>query len=153
MIALADCAVTVSDAQQAARWWSEKLGFRVHTVGEAGGHAVLVAPPGDRFVLHLCQGFAPVEPGNTGVAFVTDEIDSLVARMRAGGVEFPEALTKQSWGSMAKFADPDGNIYWLLEAPASFIRAETRAVPARSTGARRRPKAKRTPARRARAGK
>jgi predicted enzyme related to lactoylglutathione lyase len=124
MIALADVAVTVKDAKASAEWWQQKLGFGTHTVGRPGGHAIMVAPPGDRFVLHLCQGFAPPDPGNSGIAFVTDEIESLVARMLAGGVVFPEPLTKQSWGSMAKFEDPDGNVFWLLEAPTAFIRSE-----------------------------
>lgn len=149
MISLADCAVTVSDSKAAAQWWTEKLGFAVHTVGNSD-HAVMVAPPGDRFVLHLCQGFEPVEPGNTGIAFVTDELEELVARMVAQGVPFPEPLRKESWGGMAKFADPDGNVYWLLGAPRDFIRREAhltagpggrpRAGPRRSVRARVRPR-------------
>lgn len=132
MIALADCAVVVTDAKESARWWNEKLGFGVHTVGN-GEHAVMVAPPGDRFVLHLCAGIESVSPGNTGIAFMTDDIEALVERMRAGGVEFPEPLKRQSWGAMAKFADPDGNIYWLLEAPAAFVRREAnRKAPSRT---------------------
>jgi catechol 2,3-dioxygenase-like lactoylglutathione lyase family enzyme len=123
MIALADCAVAVSNANEAGRWWNEKLGFAVHTVG-SGGHAVVVAPPGDRFILHLCEGLEPVEPGNTGIAFVTDDLEQLVLKMTASGVAFPEPLKKESWGGMAKFADPDGNVYWLLGAPTSFIRTE-----------------------------
>ncbi len=125
MIAIADCAVTVTDARASARWWQEKLGFDVHTVGGGeGGHALMVAPPDDRFVLHLCEGFEPVAPGNTGIAFMTDEIEALVGRMQAAGVEFPEPLRVESWGGMAKFADPDGNVFWLLGAPAEFVRGE-----------------------------
>lgn len=137
MIALADCAVTVTNASEAARWWKETLGFAIHTVGGTG-HAVLVAPPGDRFVLHLCEGFAPVEPGNTGIAFMTDEIDELVRRMTEAGVQFPEPLKKETWGGTAKFADPDGNIYWLVGASGAFVRQEARrtAGDARSEGRR-----------------
>ena len=125
MLALADCAVVVKDAAEAARWWNEKLGFAVHTVGN-GGHAVMVAPPGDRFVLHLCEGFEAVQPGNSGIAFVTDDLEGMVTRMTASGVDFPEPMRKESWGGMAKFLDPDGNIYWLMGAPTAFIRTETR---------------------------
>jgi predicted enzyme related to lactoylglutathione lyase len=121
MIAIADVAVVVSDAKASAKWWEENLGFSSYTIGGTG-HATLVAPPGDRFVLHLCEGFAPLEPGNTGIAFVTDEMDAMVARMAQGGVEFPEPPKKEKWGAMAKFADPDGNIFWLLEAPTSMVR-------------------------------
>ena len=124
MISLADVAVPVTNAKTSAEWWQQKLGFEVHTVGKPGGHAIMVAPPGDRFILHLCEGFAPAEPGNSGIAFVTNEIDRLVQRMQAGGVKFTEPLSKESWGSMAKFEDPDGNVFWLLEAPAAFIRTE-----------------------------
>jgi len=124
MIALADCSIAVSDAKAAAVWWNEKLGFAVHWVGQ-GDHALMVAPPGDRFVLHLCEGFEPVQPGNSGVAFVTDDLEGMVRRMEGAGVRFSEPLQKEAWGGMAKFEDPDGNVYWLLGAPASFIRKET----------------------------
>jgi len=120
MIALADVAVVVSNAKTSSEWWQKNLGFATYSVGK-GGHALMVAPPGDRFVLHLCEGFAPLEPGDTGIAFVTDEIDPLVARMLKGSVKFPQPLTKESWGSMAKFADPDGNIFWLFEMPTSMV--------------------------------
>ncbi len=122
MLAIADVAVVVSNARTSARWWEKNLGFAKFTVGGAG-HAILVAPPGDRFVLHLCEGFAPVEPGDTGIAFVTDEIDAVVARMAEGAVKFPEPLKKEAWGRTAKFADPDGNIFWLLEAPSAMVLA------------------------------
>jgi len=125
MLAIADVAVMVRSAQESARWWTEKVGFEVHTIGPPGGHAVMVAPPGDRFVLHLCEGFAPLEPGNTGIAFVTDEIEALVARMEAAGVVFSEPLRTQGLGGTAKFADPDGNIFWLIGAPTKFIREQS----------------------------
>lgn len=148
MLALADFAVVVKDAQASADWWKEKLGFRSFTIG-GSGHAILVAPPGERFLLHLCEEFAPLEPGNTGIAFMTDEIEPLVERMTAGGVEFPDPLAREKWGSSAKFADPDGNIFWLLEAPTKMIRdsVRARAAPdrkARSARKSKSPKRRRT---------
>jgi catechol 2,3-dioxygenase-like lactoylglutathione lyase family enzyme len=124
MLAFADFAVTVKDAQASADWWAHKLGFESHTIGPPGGHAVLVAPPGERFLLHLCEGIEPPEPGNTGIAFMTDEIEAQVRRMEAEGVIFIEPLRVENWGGSAKFADPDGNVFWLIGAPASFIRTE-----------------------------
>jgi catechol 2,3-dioxygenase-like lactoylglutathione lyase family enzyme len=126
MIAVADVAVPVSNAREAAEWWQSKLGFAVHTVGQPGGHAIMVAPPGDRFILHLCEGFEPVDAGNTGIAFMTDEIEEQVRRMQSGGVRFTEPFHKEAWGGMAKFADPDGNVFWLLGAPKEFIEEESR---------------------------
>ena len=125
MLALADVAVVVSDAERSARWWVERVGLRSFTLG-GSGHAVLVAPPGDRFVLHLCQGIAPVEPGDTGIAFVTDEIDAMIARMVRRGVQFTVPLRKEPWGAVAKFADPDGNVFWILGAPTALVRSTLR---------------------------
>jgi len=143
MLALADFAVTVSNAKASADWWQRKLGFGVHTIDGASGHAVMIAPPGDRFLLHLCEGFEPVEAGNTGIAFVTDDIERQVRRMESEGVVFTQPLQVQSWGGSAKFADPDGNVFWLLGAPAKFIRAQTRlrARPTPVRAASRRPRA------------
>jgi uncharacterized glyoxalase superfamily protein PhnB len=129
MLALADVAVVVSNAKASAQWWEEKVGF-VSTRVHGSDHAIMIASPGDRFVLHLCEGFAPLEPGDSGIAFVTDAIEPLVAQMMEGGVQFPEPLKKEKWGSMAKFADPDGNIFWLLEVPTAMVR-ETLASRAR----------------------
>jgi catechol 2,3-dioxygenase-like lactoylglutathione lyase family enzyme len=135
MLALADVAVVVSDAKASAKWWVKNLGFSTYTIGGAG-HAILVAPPGERFVLHLCEGFAPPEPGNSGIAFVTDEIDALVARMAKAGVNFPEPLKEEEWGRAAKFADPDGNIFWLLEVPTTMVKATLNSrAPARRPAA------------------
>ncbi|MGI0131875.1 MAG: VOC family protein [Thermoplasmata archaeon] len=140
MIAIADVAVVVSDARASARWWRTRLGFATHTIG-GSGHAVLVAPPGERFVLHLCEGFSALEPGNSGIAFVTDEIDALVARMRRAGVTFPQPLHEEGWGRSAKFADPDGNVFGLLGVPAPFVQRTLRltATPRRKPSERPRP--------------
>ncbi len=121
LIAIADVAAVVSSAKASAKWWMKNLGFSSYTVG-GEGHAILVVPTGDRFLLHLCEGFAPLEPGDTGIAFVTDEMDAPVARMIDAGVKFPEPPKKEEGGIMAKFADPDGNIFWLLGAPTPLVR-------------------------------
>ncbi|HXQ95117.1 MAG TPA: VOC family protein [Thermoplasmata archaeon] len=139
MIALTDVAVVVSNAKASASWWKKNLGFSTYTFGGAG-HAVLVAPPGERYVIHMCEGFAPVEPGNTGIAFATDTMDDLVARMKRGGVRFPEPVQREEWGRRAKFADPDGNIFWLIEVPTPMVRAILRSrapLPKRKTARRR----------------
>lgn len=151
MLALADVAVVVSDAKRTAKWWEEALGFVTHTMG-GSGHAVLVAPPGERFVLHLCEGFAPLEPGDTGIAFVTDRIEENCRTMTALGVSFPEPLHREKWGAMAKFADPDGNVFWLLGVPTAMVRQTlTSRAKARTPRGRSAPRAR--PRRRPRASR
>ena len=151
MIALADVAVTVTDARASAAWWEAKLGFVRHTVDGPSGHAVMIAPPGDRFVLHLCAGIAPVEAGNSGIAFVTDEIERWVERLTAAGVAFAEPYRATQWGGSAKFIDPDGNIFWLIGAPRAFVRQEARRrAPTPRPGRPRPSKPRASPARRRR---
>lgn len=152
MLALADVAVTVKDAKASAAWWKEKLGFESFTIGPPNGHALMIAPPGERFVLHLCEGFADVEPGNTGIAFVTDALEERVQKMVDRGVEFPEPYTPTDWGGSAKFADPDGNVFWMLGAPTRFIQTELkRRAPDRTARPASRPvRRRRAPARRPR---
>ncbi|MCI4367574.1 MAG: VOC family protein, partial [Thermoplasmata archaeon] len=113
------------DAKRSAEWWARHFGFTSVTIG-ASGHAVMVAPPGDRFVLHLCEGFAPLEPGDTGIAFVTDELRALADRTMRAGVVFPVPPRPEEGSRMAKFADPDGNVFWLLNVPSAVVRS-TRA--------------------------
>jgi predicted enzyme related to lactoylglutathione lyase len=141
MLRLADFAVTVKDAKKTANWWEEKLGFEAHTIGPPGGHSIMVAPPGERFLIHLCEGFESLEPGNTGIAFMTDQIEGQVRSMKAAGVQFTQPLKMESWGGSAKFADPDGNIFWLLGGPTEFVRQESTRLAAE----RRLPKKKARP--------
>ena len=120
MMKFADVAVSVSDAKAAAAWWQTSVGFRSSTIA-GNEHAIVVAPPGDRFLLHLCEAYEPVEPGNTGIAFLTDDLEAEVARMQANGVRFEERATEGYEAGMAKFHDSDGNIFWLIGAPRQAI--------------------------------
>jgi len=91
-----------------------------------GGHAVMVAPPGERFLLHLCEGIEEAALGSTGIAFVTDDLEGEARRLLSGGAQFTEPLKVEPRGGMAKFADPDGNVFWLLGARSSFVRQRIR---------------------------
>jgi len=110
-----DVAVVISDAQVAKKWYVEKLGFKV--VLERG-HVVLVSPnvKGDSIVLHLCAGFAPVEPGNTGIGFTADDFDKTCEEFIARGVMFSAPPTNEDGFKSAKFLDLDGNEFWLFES-------------------------------------
>ncbi|MEM2905163.1 MAG: VOC family protein [Candidatus Bathyarchaeia archaeon] len=112
MLELATVAVVVSPPpQKAAEWYRDKLGFEVR--GEAEGHWVVVAPKGSKTGIHLCESDT-LEPGNTGILFLTSDIEAAVKELKARGVKFTQELTKESWGTYAMFADPYGNEYWLM---------------------------------------
>jgi predicted enzyme related to lactoylglutathione lyase len=64
--------------------------------------------------IHLCQSDRyPVDPGNSGIAFYCDDIDTVYQKLKSRGVKFSKELTKAPWGSFAMLQDPDGNKIWL----------------------------------------
>ncbi len=107
--------VVVLDAQESATWFREKLGWEA--VGDPGEHWVVAYPEGrgDGAHLHLCAGFYPLEPGNSGIAFATPDLQTAYEGMHEKGVEFTQEPTKEDWGFYAMFKDPDGNEFWLFE--------------------------------------
>jgi predicted enzyme related to lactoylglutathione lyase len=100
-------AIMVSDAEKAAAWYKENLGFET----SAEDHWVTAAPKGSSWKLHLCEG--ELEPGNTGIGFYTDDLQQTVADLKKKGVTFAMDYTKSEWGEVAQFTDPDGNIIWI----------------------------------------
>jgi lactoylglutathione lyase len=103
-------AVVVSNRSKAAEWYKEKLGFAVR---EEDYHWTAVWPLGQCTGLHLCE-MTPLEPGNTGIIFLSDDLQKSVDQLKSKGVEFTQELKKESWGTYAMFKDPDGNEFWLM---------------------------------------
>lgn len=104
-------AVVVRDEKKAAKWYKEKLGFRVVTTWP---HWHTVASRGGNVHLHLCPD-APPEKGNTGIAFTTRDCAREEKRLRAKRVKITEPTTKEDWGAYFMFKDPDGNEFWVVE--------------------------------------
>jgi catechol 2,3-dioxygenase-like lactoylglutathione lyase family enzyme len=102
-------AVMVTDANKSAEWFQEKLGFET----SVKGHWVTVWPTGSQWKLHLCQG--KPEPGNTGIAFYSQDVEKTAAELKQLGVKFSMDVTKRGTSSMGMFEDPDGNIFWLRQ--------------------------------------
>ena len=102
--------VIVSDLDEAIPWYQEKLGFEVR---ESDGHWVTVAPRGWASEIHLCK-MDELEPGNTGILFLTDNLDDSCRELKEKGVEFTQEPSKKTGGTIAKFKDLNGNIFWLM---------------------------------------
>ena len=52
----------------------------------------------------------------TGIGFTTDNIYKLQEQLLAKGVRFKEKAEAQGWGGiMARFFDPDDNVYSLVQ--------------------------------------
>ena len=101
-------AVMVSDAKKSAAWYKEKLGFEVSLEDD---HWITTWQKGANWKLHLCQG--TLEPGNTGICFYSNEVQKVVNDLKSKGVKFSQDYTRRDWGEIAKFDDPDGNVFWL----------------------------------------
>jgi catechol 2,3-dioxygenase-like lactoylglutathione lyase family enzyme len=113
-----DVAVVVSDAQKAKEWYVDKLGFKVVL---DKGHVICVSPnvKGGSLVLHLCGGFAPIEPGNAGIGFTADDFEKTCEELGAKGVKFSTQPTNEDGFKSAKFLDLDGNEFWLFESSSA----------------------------------
>jgi catechol 2,3-dioxygenase-like lactoylglutathione lyase family enzyme len=106
-------AVVVSDAKKAKEWYVDKLGFEIHEDME---HWIVVGPPNSSMGIHLCQ-VEPLEPGNTGILFLADDIENTYSDLKRKGVEFTRELGKAEWNEnvmYAMFKDNDGNEFWLM---------------------------------------
>ncbi len=118
-IEFATIGITVSKpAKKAAEWFKDKLDFEIG--GEIDGHWVVVGPKGTTGPpegpwcgIHLCEA-DELDPGNTAILFLTEDILSTYKELKTKGVEFTKELTEEVWGTFAMFTDPWGNIYWLM---------------------------------------
>jgi predicted enzyme related to lactoylglutathione lyase len=111
MLAFETVAVVVRDEKKAAKFWKEKVGFRVVT---SWPHWHTVAPRGANVRIHLCPDARP-ERGNTGLLFSTKDIKREEARLRKAGVKISRAIKKEDWGTTFRFVDPDGNEFQVIE--------------------------------------
>jgi len=102
--------VTVSDKSEAISWYQDKLGFEVR---ENEGHWVTVAPKDWPSEIHLCET-EELEPGNTGILLLADDLEATHRELKKRGVEFTQDPSEKGGGTIAMFKDPYGNVYWLM---------------------------------------
>jgi catechol 2,3-dioxygenase-like lactoylglutathione lyase family enzyme len=115
------CTLHVSDQQQALAFWRDVLGFEVRDDKEFMPEArwITVGPPGGQasFVLWPKDVGAKVDEvgGFTGYSLTCDDIEHTVAELTARGVSFTQAIRSEDWGKHTMFADPDGNLFSLVQ--------------------------------------
>ncbi|GLW70990.1 glyoxalase [Kitasatospora phosalacinea] len=130
--------VPVSDVDRSKDFY-ERIGFRedVDFCGDDGFRVVHLTPPGSAASLVIGSGVTDAAPGSGhGVHLVVDDVVAARAELAAAGVEVGEVFhdavgvfhragtagrvagphpERQSYGSFASFADPDGNTFVLQE--------------------------------------
>ena len=123
---VATVSLVVRDYDEAVAWYVEKLGFellenvdlgagkRWVTVGPAAGNGarLLLAQAKDEAELARIGDQAG---GRVFLFLETDDFARDHAAMQAAGVEFREAPRHEAYGSVAVFADLDGNLWDLIE--------------------------------------
>jgi catechol 2,3-dioxygenase-like lactoylglutathione lyase family enzyme len=109
--------VPVRDQDAALAFWTKKLGLQVATDQPMG--------PGQRWIELKIPGaqtgialFTPKEFEDrlgtfSGYSFTCDDVEKTYAALLERGVEFVQKPKKESWGTSAVFADPDGNTFVL----------------------------------------
>lgn len=107
----------VSDFNRSLRFFRDQLGLKVLTEDESFGYASFDTGPAQMaFAKALDQ---PELVGrHTGIGLIAEDISLAYEEMRAAGIDFEMAPTKQPWGGvLALFKDPDGNLFYLDEIP------------------------------------
>ncbi|WP_058185579.1 VOC family protein [Terracidiphilus gabretensis] len=107
--------IPVSDQDVALKFYTEKLGFKVATDQPMG--------PGQRWIELSIPGSATslalfTPPGHESriggfqpMTFWCDDVFATAAMLKNNDVELEEEPRKEVWGTMAKFKDPDGNVF------------------------------------------
>lgn len=124
LTSLAVAMFTVADPDAALAWYTEKLGFEVRLdvrFGEQGENRWLeVAPPGSTARLALNPPMTGAQPGGSGIAVETQDVEGEFERLRAlGGVDLQGDAPMRMPGAPLMFMlhDPDGNHIAVVEAP------------------------------------
>ena len=123
---LSHISVLVLDQDRAKRFYTEKLGFEVHTDQTMGPFRWLtVCPKGQPDLQIVLMPLKPspmldeatvgtlrslVEKGTFGAGVLeTDDCRRTFEELKSRGVEFVSDVPEFPWGYVAQFQDPDGN--------------------------------------------
>ena len=131
IIGIDTVAVVVSDRRKALQWFRDVLGLPVAYVGPAEpntnpavqgspdnpGHWIELGSGRPMTRIHLCElEDHRVEPGPTGITFLTDNILAEYELLKLKGVRFRNSPKEMEWGEwLCEFLDPDGNEFDLKQ--------------------------------------
>lgn len=104
--------IFVSSIPEAISFYRDVLGLKLDHADESHGYASFNAGA-------ISFGVAQTDDTDlvgrhTGLGFIVDDINATYESLVERGVEFEMPPTKQPWGgTLALFADPDGNVSYL----------------------------------------
>ena len=111
--------IFVRDQERSLRFYLDQLGFRLIVDQSVAGHRwIEVAPPDGTANIALAQALpesvATLVGRDTGIYFITEDIQAKYAEWSSRGVRFAFPPQKPTWGGIfARFEDPDGNSFGL----------------------------------------
>lgn len=109
--------IPTSDQDRALTFWTDKMGFRIVTDQPMGPDQrwIELGIPGAEtgVVLFTPEGQEDRVGTFFNGSFACDNVDYTYRQLSERGVVFEGPPEKQSWGTFAKFRDPDGNVFVL----------------------------------------
>lgn len=116
----------VSDQNKALEFYTQKLGFKVHTDATFGDMRWLTLHPANQpdFELVLMKPETDAEKALVGKQggkdkplFTVESTDCTkdYEFLKSQGVKMLEEVAHQPWGIATSFADPDGNIVYICQ--------------------------------------
>ena len=121
ILGIQDVYYNVQDMDRAVRFYRDVLGL---TVLATNPYWTSLDVGGQRFGLHWSEG-GPIPPvprddhgahAGATVTFKVADVAAAHAKLTAAGVKFLSGVTKNPWGTLAVFEDPDGNVLKLMQA-------------------------------------
>ena len=113
--------VFVTDFAQALAFYRDALGLTVVTADENFGYASFAAGAAQGATLAFaCVGEdqSSLAGRHTGIGWMVSDVDASYRSLEGRGVQFESPPAQQPWGGyMAIFKDPDGNLFYLDQAP------------------------------------
>jgi catechol 2,3-dioxygenase-like lactoylglutathione lyase family enzyme len=107
--------VPTNDQDRALAFWTEKMGFQVHTDQPFDGTQRWIELRIKGSDTHLVLFTTDMDKGRIGqfqsMSFYCDNVEKTYDELKARGVEFAGPPKKEEWGTSAIFKDPDGNSF------------------------------------------